>query len=166
MSLRLCGAIRIASKFNQNITIMSKKVTCVNILDTSDFYYYCKRHGWTNGQSREDFDELTFFEGDPDMIKYKGQLGFFFFDENNRHCYYWLDVFGDEIDEVEHILELFCIGLGYADCDSVWNDCSPHEIQNWAAWNKMQNGIAYRGGSGYVYGISDTSKFIKTKDVA
>lgn len=148
---------------------MSKKVICVNILDTSDFYYYCKRHGLTDGKSREDFDELTFFEGDPDMIKYKGQLGFFFFDENNRHCYYYLEVFGEERDEVEDILSSFCSSLGeYYEPykEDEWSDCCPDSIQNWKAWDKMQNGIAYRGGSGYVYGISDTSKFIKTKDVA
>lgn len=149
---------------------MRKKVKCVDILESTDFYYYCRRHGLTKGKSIDEWfqdgEDLAFFEGDPDMIKYKGQLGFFYFDKYNGTCYYWLEVYGDERDEVEDILKLFCIGLNYPDCDNVGSDCSPDSIQNWKAWDKMQNGIAYRGGSGYVYSINDISKFMKTSKAA
>lgn len=151
------------------IKIMGKKVKCVDILESTDFYYYCKRHGLTCGKGVDEWDDLAFFEGDPDMIKYKGRLGFFYFDKGNSTCYYYLEVLWDEKDEVERILSSFCSNLReyyepYA--SSEWDDCSPDEIQNWKAWDKMQNGIAYRGGSGYIHGIHDISKFIKTTKAA
>lgn len=152
---------------------MRKKVNCVDILESTDFYYYCKRHGLTEGKGVDEWfkdgEDLAFFEGDPDMIKYKGQLGFFYFDKGNRTCYYWLEVLWEEKDEVESILTSFCQSLReYYEpiVHDEWDDCAPDNIQSWEAWDKMQNGIAYRGGSGYVYGINDISKFVKTSKAA
>ena len=49
----------------------------VNVLnDPSILYDYCVKEGYTD-EDYENWDFLTFFEGDPDLIKVDGDEGYF-----------------------------------------------------------------------------------------
>lgn len=52
----------------------------VNLIteDSSELYEICKDYGWTDCEY-EDFDVLSFFDGDPDMIHINGQVGYFWY---------------------------------------------------------------------------------------
>lgn len=138
-----------------------KKVNMCNILDDGgyQFYCYCKRHGWTDGASYDNFDELSFFEGDPDIIKYDGQEGFFFYDENNNTCYYWIEVYGKEVQEVEEILRAYI--TEDRECFNYWDEDTE---QTWDYFDKHKNVIAWRGGRGYVYSICGYNNGLKLMD--
>ena len=62
----------------------------INVIDDGryEFWELCRDNGWTN-DDYENFEELSIFEGDPDMIRINGQLGFFL--EYEGTIYYYFD---------------------------------------------------------------------------
>lgn len=142
----------------------------VNVYDDdSALYDYCKANGLTSAESYEDFyesgGELAFFEGDPDMVKIGGYVGYFA--KCGNIVFYYLDEFyGDAKALLTAFFNAFNTGITLGG-ESYLNGTAPigfdssDEIQNWDAWEKIENGIAYRGGAGYSYKIYDCEDWIK-----
>lgn len=116
----------------------------INILDDGAFEFYelCKKNEWTDSEY-DDFDALKMFEGDPDMIRVNGELGFFMYISETDTVYYWFEEsIGENIDKI--LIAFFEKRLGR----EKWNE----KFQSWEYFGK-NNAIAYRGGCGYLYGI-------------
>ncbi len=115
----------------------------VNVCECDyELYELAVREGWYEGD-REDFDTLSLFEGDPDMIRVDGQVGYFFHYADNDTVYYWFDEWRG-LHNIGAILTRFFehrLGKEYTE-----------DVQSWH-WFDHHNGIAYRGGMGYVYSI-------------
>lgn len=112
----------------------------VNVIDDGcyEFWELCRNNGWTT-KEYDDFDVLEMFEGDPDMIRINGQLGFFF--EYEGTIYYYFDEHRENIGEI--LIALFKKRLH----KEYWKG-----MQSWDYFN-THNAIAYRGGQGYSYSI-------------
>lgn len=116
----------------------------VNVWDDPyELWEWSVENGWTDC-TYEDWNVLEFFEGDPDIIKVNGDTGYFFYRKDNDTIYYWFDecFTGYNISAIlvrfyEHRLH---------------KEYTP-DVQSWAWWDSAEDGIAYRGGSGYVYTI-------------
>lgn len=67
--------------------------------DSYELYEICKENGWADCEY-EDFDVLEFFEGDPDMIRVDGQIGYFWYNEENDTIYYYFDEWGHNIGSI------------------------------------------------------------------
>lgn len=100
-----------------------------------------------------DFDVLSLFDGDPDYIKLDGEKGrgnviFTKFDVKGTSIYIMLDpdYVDYDYDKAVNILKWWINGaennLVDTELDNNWND-----------WNKVNQGVAYRGGSGYFYAL-------------
>ena len=115
----------------------------VNVFECDyELYELAVREGWYDGEP-EEFDALAMFEGDPDMIKINNDTGYFFYHYDTDTIYYWFDecFSGFNISAIlirfyEHRLR-----KEYYDGVQSWN------------WFDSHDGIAYRGGMGYVYTI-------------
>lgn len=134
------------------------KIFCNVAEDSYPLYLYCKENQFTSAESYDEFyengEELQFYEGDPDMIKLNGEIGYFA--DCGEYMFYYFD--GDQND-CNIIEEMLKQSLSHEACELVENG---DELQNWKAWDKMQTGMAYRGGRGYVYFISDWHKFVES----
>lgn len=114
----------------------------INILnDPYEFYEVCKENEWTDSDY-EDFDALSMFEGDPDIIRINGQTGYFIHVKETDTVYYYYEEYGEHIDRI--LIDFFEKRLHFDHC--------PENVQSWE-WFENHNGIAYRGGYGYVYNI-------------
>lgn len=114
----------------------------INILsDPYEFYEVCRDNEWTDSDY-EGFDELSMFEGDPDIIRINGQIGFFIYINEVDTVYYYYEEDGEHIDRI--LIDFFEKRLRIGHC--------PEYAQNWE-WFERHNGIAYRSGCGYVYNI-------------
>lgn len=134
--------------------------------DSHPLYELMKAEGWTEAKNYEDFyqngEELQFFEGDPDMIKVNGCLGYFCLCRGNVY-YYFDDICGSAEEILRTFFSAFKTGVtlggeGYAcgfNPDGVTDVCENHR----ETWDKMETGIAFRGGGGYSYWISDWSEW-------
>lgn len=114
-----------------------------NLLEDSfRLYEYCKQNELTTFEDFEDWyqagEDLRFFEGDPDMVKVDGSIGYFYRAENEVFVY--IDIL--DFDDVEAVLNRFYN-----------NELETTDPQSWEQWEKLQNGVAFRGGAGYVYNI-------------
>lgn len=116
----------------------------VNVFECDyELYELAVRNGWYDGE-REDFDALAMYEGDPDIIKVNGNTGYFFYYEATDTIFYWFDecFTGFNISAIltrffEHRLH---------------KEYTP-DVQSWDWFHSADDGIAYRGGRGYVYTI-------------
>lgn len=108
--------------------------------DSYELYEICKENGWAACEY-EDFDVLEFFEGDPDMIRVDGQIGYFWYNEENDTIYYYFDEWGHNIGSILRDFYKKRLHKEY------WPD-----MQSWEYFD-THNCIAYRGGSGYVYSL-------------
>lgn len=143
-----------------------------NILDQmSEFYQFCKENGWTD--ENEEFDDwynngrdLQFFEGDPDMIKVDGETGFFC--QIGETVWYWFDDFESNAEMMlRKFFSTFKTGITLG-CESWVSGINPDGVvditeNHWETWKKMETGIAYRGGAGYSYWISDWSEWLENE---
>ena len=103
-----------------------------------EFWELCRNNGWTT-ERYEEFEVLDMFEGDPDMIRINGKLGFFFRYEDV--IYYYFDDDGENVDRI--LISFFQKRLQ----KEYWKG-----MQSWDYFNS-HNAIAYRGGQGYSYSI-------------
>ena len=108
--------------------------------DSYELYEICKENGWADCEY-EDFDVLEFFEGDPDMIRVDGQIGYFWYNEENDIIYYYFDEWGHNIGSILRDFYKKRLHKEY------WPG-----MQSWEYFD-THNCIAYRGGSGYVYSL-------------
>lgn len=108
--------------------------------DSYELYEICKENGWADCEY-EDFDVLEFFEGDPDMIRVDGQIGYFWYNEENDTIYYYFDEWGHNIGSI--LRDFYKKRLHKEYCP---------DMQSWEYFD-THNCIAYRGGSGYVYSL-------------
>lgn len=118
----------------------------INLLeDYYELYEWGLEDGFIKPEiSYEDYDVLTFFEGDPDIIKVNDETGYFFYREETDTLYYYFDEWkGDNIGD---ILEEF-IGKRLRE------ESRDMSIQSWNWFNEANSAIAYRGGYGYYYYI-------------
>lgn len=139
----------------------------INVLEDSfSLWQYCKENNFTDSNF-EDFEELSFFEGDPDIIKVDGEIGYFC-KCGNKVFYYFDDCFTHNSEE---LLKAFYkdiktgITLG---CNSYISGSLPEdfeEIESWNDFEKVSTGIAFRGGAGYIYRLFDCQRWA-SKNVA
>ena len=86
-------------------------------------------------------DPLSFFEGDPDMIKHEGYTEYFMFLEIKDTLYI---ISNTDEPAVWDILQRFA-----DDADSF----DYPEPNDWDSFHNTDNAIAFRNGRGYVYNI-------------
>lgn len=129
-----------------------------------------KKNKWTDCNFDEFENEsecLDFFEGDPDMIKIDGRLGYFA--KLGDKVFYYFD--NDDLHPHKHFVEdmlrkffstyetgISLGGEGYAiglNPQGVYDVHGDGNSPIWDKWEKLETGIAYRGGGGYSYWISD-----------
>lgn len=131
----------------------------INVYENNyPLYQLCKENGYTDASYDEwceDCCDLSYFEGDPDMLKWNGETIYFGLDGDK--VFYYSEAEGDEKKQIEGILrDFFASGevkwLGYGSKYIHTKKC-PENYQHWDAWDRMQAGIAYRGGYGYYYDI-------------
>lgn len=140
----------------------------INVFEDSyPMWEYCKEQGYTDC----DYDDwlcdgpLGFFEGDPDMIKIDGQVGYFC--KCGDKVFYYFDEW--RTNNAEKMLRAFFKayrtgislgGVGYAVGDNPEGvkDVEGHYL--WDKWEKLETGIAFRGGGGYSYWISDWTEWL------
>lgn len=90
-------------------------------------------------------DILTFFEGDPDLLRIDGETVLFMdiknYENTDRTVIYLDGSYSvDESEIVKRLTEFYN------------NECNRIESTQ-ANMDNMQNGIAYRGGKGYTYAL-------------
>lgn len=138
--------------------------------DSYPLWELCRQNGWTKS-SYEEWEQndgaLSFYEGDPDMIKVDGEVGYFC--KCGGSVYYYADA------EAEPILRAFFKafetgvtigGESYArgeNPEGVRTLEKTKEKGLWQQWEELRTGIAFRGGAGYCYWITDWSDF-KTEE--
>lgn len=113
--------------------------------DPYEAFEIAKKEGWIDdNETLDDFDVFSLFEGDPDMIKINGTTGYFM---SYNHKILYVSTSDDANNEIEDLLRKF-----YSeDFKSYFTNETP---QTWENYDSEDfNGIAYRGGSGYVYTI-------------
>lgn len=141
--------------------------------DSYPLYELCKDEGWTTAENYEEFyqegGKLQFFEGDPDMIKIDGNIGYFCKCRGNVY-YYFDDVMTHDAEiMLQKFFETYKTGVtlggeGYAFGDNpegVEDVRTDGDEYIWDIWEKMETGIAFRGGGGYTYWISDWSGWLE-----
>lgn len=118
---------------------MKTNYTYNNVSET-DFFGYLLENGYTVEDlgDREDFDELRFFEGDPNIMKIAGCTGYFFKDDAGNVWYY----FEGNSRDAERILRAFFEG-----------ERPKKGLQTWDAWEEIKTGIAYMANTNW--GIYD-----------
>lgn len=96
-----------------------------------------------------DFDVLTLFEGDPDHIKIEGEAGrgsVMFIDVQIEDVTVYIlispEYYGYDYAEAVKILKWFIKG---SKNDLISSDGPLYN--NWQDWDKVNQGVAYRGGS-------------------
>lgn len=88
-------------------------------------------------------DPLVFFEGHSDMVKHEGYTEYFADIDINDTKYIISNT--DEPDVWDMLEKFFSADFG--------ESFELTEPNNWDSWYSLKNGIAYRGGRGYVYTI-------------
>lgn len=135
-----------------------KNLEIINVCEDSyALYEFCLENEYTDlsyDEWLENGGDLQFFEGDPDMLKLDGEIGYFA-KCGDKVFFYLGDVWDDS--RARGILRDFFAGgsvhnWGYYS-KFIPNKRFPDGCQNWDAWDDMQNAIAYRGGCGYCYNI-------------
>lgn len=116
----------------------------VNVFECDyELYELAVREGWYDGEP-EEFDALAMFEGDPDMIKINNDTGYFFYYKPTDTIYYWIDELFTGYNVGAILTRFFEHRLH--------KEYTP-DVQSWTWWDSAEDGIAYRGGCGYVYTI-------------
>ena len=151
---------------------MKKEKTFVDVSEDSfPLWELCKAEGWTDCDYEEWMDgggELSFFEGDPDLIHADGVSGVFA--ECGETVFYWMESDRREVvKKAETMLRAFfgAYETGVTIGGESWKrgklpagvDDGP-AVQSWDAWDKVRDGIAWRGGAGYVYEIQDWAGWV------
>ena len=154
-------------------TIATRNKELINVGEYPEkLYDWCKAHKFFF-DGEETFDDwldcghdLTFFEGDPDMVKIGKEIGYFF-DDGDKVFYYLFDE--DCYEMAEKLLAAFCNAFDFRITlggNSYRTGIMPKGMgsaveNNWKTWENLSFGIAWRGGAGYVYDIIDCEDFAK-----
>lgn len=139
----------------------------INVLEDSfELWQYCKENNFTDCKDYEEFynngGDLSFFEGDPDIIKLDGETGYFCLC-GNKVFYYFDDCMTHKAEE---LLKAFYSGLNCQGvtlggesyiCGSLPEDFE--NCQSWKDFEKISTGIAFRGGAGYIYSLYDCQRW-------
>lgn len=145
------------------------KLQFVNVFDDDfELLEYCRENDFFDGEEDE-FDALSFFEGDPDIIKINGETGYFCKCGNKVFFY-----FDDFKGHAEKMLQIFftCFSTGVTlGGDSYLSrlSCLPDGIlqaETWEEWDKLKTGIAWRGGAGYIYTLLDFDEWAEQNQIA
>ncbi len=110
-------------------------------------------------------EDLTFFEGDPDMIKIGDNIGYFF-DDGDKVFYYFFNE--DCYEMAEKLISGYCnafefhitIGGESYRTGSMPKGMGRSVKQSWDTWKLLEYGIAWRGGAGYCYDIIDCEEYV------
>ena len=141
----------------------------INVLEDSfELWQYCKENDFTNCKDYEEFynngGDLSFFEGDPDILKIDGEIGYFALC-GEKVFYYFDDCM---THKAEYLLKAFYSGLNCQGitlggnsfiCGSLPKDFE--DCQNWKDFEKVKTGIAFRGGAGYFYSLYNCQRWAK-----
>ena len=143
----------------------------INVFDDSyPLYEYCRENRFTECESYDEwFDnggELSFFEGDPDMIKVNGEVGYFC--QCGNKVFFYFDDWGNHNAEkiLRGFFAAFNVGITIGGESWMRGECPKgvscsREIQSWDMWEKIRCGIAYRGGAGYTYTIQSWGNYLR-----
>ena len=155
-----------------NIQTLNKEV--INVSENPiELYDWCVENKCLN-DDENDYDswfqnngDLRFFEGDPDMVKIGKEIGYFF--DTGDKVFLWM--FDEDCyDAAEKLVSAYCNafeskvtrgGESYR-IGSMPNGMQSTTENNWHTWEKLNFGIAWRGGAGYVYDIIDCSRFAES----
>lgn len=142
----------------------------INVLEDSyPMWEYCKEQEWTDMDYEDWYNggqDLAFFEGDPDMIKIDTQVGYFC-KCGNKVFYYFDDWFTNNAEAMlKAFFNAFETGITLG-CESWVSGECPEGVSAvegdyiWDDWESLDCGIAYRGGAGYCYWITDWSEWLE-----
>lgn len=144
----------------------------INLLEDSyPLYELCRKNSWTSYETFEKFyqnsGELDFFEGDPDMIKIDGEYGYFF--KYGETVFYWIEWKHDAAEMMlKKFFATFKTGITRGGESYCYGENPPGVVDikkdHWKIWERMDTGIAYRGGAGYTYWISDWSEWLEEEN--
>jgi len=117
----------------------------IQLVSVSEIESYPELWAWLDLEDDELFNEdyLSFFEGDPDIVKVNGETSFFSMHDVDQTRYVICS--GEDADTWD-----FLTSFAGADFQDVFYD--PNE-NNWETFDNASTAIAYRGGRGYVYTI-------------
>lgn len=139
----------------------------INVLEDSyELYELCKQEEWTTAEDYDEFvengGELAFFEGDPDIIKIDGEIGYFC-EMGNKVFYYFDEFHGEAKSLLKAFFGAFETGISMGGWSWLSGE-NPEGFEDveggWDAWDKISTGIAYRGGAGYSYALLDCEKYM------
>lgn len=139
----------------------------INVFEDSyPLYELCKKQAWTDCKTYDEWceagGELKFFEGDPDMIKINGSLGYFA-RQGDVVFYYFDNFYGNAEKMLRKFFGTYKTGVTLG-CESICYGFNPWGVtditeDHWERFEKLETGIAYRGGAGYSYYVSDWTKY-------
>ena len=134
--------------------------------DDYPLWEVCKENGWTDLSYDEWYERdgaLAFFEGDPDMIRFNNWVGYFA--ECDGKVFYYFDDFTGEVEQIlRAFFDAFETGVtigGYSYAHGEKPKGVATVEGGWDAWEKIEVGIAFRGGAGYTYWLTDWSEWLK-----
>lgn len=134
--------------------------------DSYPLYELCRKEGWTTSKTYDEWfendGELSFFEGDPDVIKINGVTGYFC-RLNNVVFYYFDNFYGNAEKMLRKFFDSKMTGITLG-CESFCYGPNPWGVtditeNHLETFKEIQTGIAYRGGAGYSYYVSDWTKY-------
>lgn len=142
----------------------------INVLEDSyTLWEYCVANDFTEMEYEEWSErggDLSFFDGDPDMVKVDGWTGYFC--ECGDKVFYYFDDCFDHTAEVmlRAFFEAFRTGitLGGESWVSGENPEGVSDVDGdyiWDEWDSLETGIAFRGGAGYWYRITDWTEWLE-----
>lgn len=139
----------------------------INVFEDSyPLFELCKKENLTDCKTFDEWmescGELQFFEGDPDIIKINGSQGYFA-RVGDKVFYYFDEFYGNAEKMLRKFFSSYKTGSTLGG-ESICYGSNPWGVvditeNHWERFYKMQTGIAYRGGAGYSYWVSDWSKY-------
>jgi hypothetical protein len=131
----------------------------IAIWQVSKIPYVAERIEYNIHPNYDGSHDYTYFEGDPDYVKWHGEEGrgecpfFVITDDTEEHR--WVIYEDEPDDEIIEIVDWWLAGSKDDHFKSSWAVQGEDDKleANWENWDKVEKGIAYRGGAGYVYSL-------------
>jgi hypothetical protein len=137
----------------------------VIVLSIDDIQMYGELDAYICGDGGEDNDYLLLFEGDPDILKiYNGRTYFCDIVVNKtKYVIYLSPDYGTMTCDVRKTDDELNKGIKLMLTQFFSNELTEYYTHNpdcntWQRFDEIKDGIAYRGGSGYVYIIWEYNK--------
>lgn len=148
----------------------------INVVDDPyELYDWCVDHHYFD-EDEETFDEwfdkgedISFFQGDPDMVKANQVRGVFFDSGDKVFFYLYGEGTDKDYDIAEKMIAAYCnafdskVTLGGESyrIGKMPNGMGSAVENNWKTYENLKYSIAWRGGAGYFYDIVDCTDFVE-----